>query len=65
MAATPLTSPDADTKILAELRNMKNGAPVSPEDEAMFDQNAVDNVMIERRVPRRMGKWKILPDYIK
>lgn len=64
-ATKPLASPGVDTKILAELRNMKNGAPVSPKEAATIDQNAVDNVMIERRVSRRMGKWKILPDHIK
>lgn len=64
-ATKPPASPAAHTKILAELGNMKSGALVSPEEAAMIDQNALDNVMIERRVPRRMGKWKILPDHIK
>lgn len=58
-------SPDFRAKLLVEMKGMENGEPISPVEAADIDQNAMDNVMIQRRVPRHMGKWKILPDHIR
>lgn len=61
----PKVSSEVERKIVAELRAMEQAATVDRAEAESIDQNAMDNVIIERKVPRRMGKWKILPDHIK
>ena len=51
---------EADAKLLEHLKNWDEAAKVRGAEE-VSDLNQADAVIIERRVPVRMGKWRILP----
>lgn len=52
--------PQGEQELLAEFRALTE-APAAPESELPRDSDDSDFVVIQRMVPVRMGKWRILP----
>lgn len=51
-------SPEAERRLVEEMRQIADAPGVRPED---FDSEDADAVVIERRVPMSRGKWRLLP----
>jgi hypothetical protein len=52
--------PEGEQQLLAEFRALTD-APAVPESELRRDSDDSDFIVIQRMVPVRMGKWRILP----